>query len=227
MAINSLSTGWRPGVATSSTRPTAPYEGQVIYETDTDLSYVWGGAAWQQVSGGTAVGNSGLVYITQAATTTASSSLSISGCFSSTYLNYRVVGNITGSAIANKFYYAYRLSTTDARTANYQWVNNAIYMSGGSAGTSTIGGQNATEAGIGYKGTSAGYGTGFVIDFYSPFSTGQYKSATHQASAAAASIDVTQGGSSYSVTTSYDGFTLISESGTMSISAKVYGYRQS
>ena len=106
MAINSLSTGFRPGVCTSSTRPTAPYEGQVIYETDTDLSYVWGGAAWQQVSGGTAVGNSGLVYITQAATTTASSSLSISGCFSSTYLNYRVVGNITGSASANKFYYA-------------------------------------------------------------------------------------------------------------------------
>jgi len=46
MAINSLSTGFRPGVCTSSTRPTAPYEGQVIYETNTDLSLVWNGSAW-------------------------------------------------------------------------------------------------------------------------------------------------------------------------------------
>lgn len=46
MAINSLSTGFRPGVCTSSTRPTAPYEGQQIYETDTDLLRIWNGSAW-------------------------------------------------------------------------------------------------------------------------------------------------------------------------------------
>ena len=46
MAINSLSTGWRPGVCTSSTRPTAPYAGQFIYETDTGLSYIWSGSTW-------------------------------------------------------------------------------------------------------------------------------------------------------------------------------------
>ena len=50
MAINSLSTGWRPGVCTSSTRPTAPYEGQVIYETDTDKTLVWNGSAWLYLS---------------------------------------------------------------------------------------------------------------------------------------------------------------------------------
>jgi hypothetical protein len=49
MAINSLSTGFRPGVCTSSTRPTAPYEGQQIYETDTDFLYVWNGSAWRQI----------------------------------------------------------------------------------------------------------------------------------------------------------------------------------
>jgi hypothetical protein len=46
MAINSLSTGFRPGVCTSSTRPTAPYTGQHIYETDTLLGYVWTGLVW-------------------------------------------------------------------------------------------------------------------------------------------------------------------------------------
>ena len=50
MAINSLSTGFRPGVCTSSTRPTAPYEGQQIYETDTDLLRIWNGSAWKNIS---------------------------------------------------------------------------------------------------------------------------------------------------------------------------------
>jgi microcystin-dependent protein len=47
MAINSLSTGWRPGVCTSSTRPTAPYTGQMIFETDTFAMLFWNGSAWQ------------------------------------------------------------------------------------------------------------------------------------------------------------------------------------
>lgn len=34
------------GVCTSSTRPASPYEGQMIYETDTDRTLVWDGSAW-------------------------------------------------------------------------------------------------------------------------------------------------------------------------------------
>ena len=47
MAINSLSTGFRPGVCTSSTRPTAPFIGQMIFETDTFVMNFWNGTAWQ------------------------------------------------------------------------------------------------------------------------------------------------------------------------------------
>ena len=36
----------KPGVCTSSTRPASPYEGQVIYETDTDRVLVWNANAW-------------------------------------------------------------------------------------------------------------------------------------------------------------------------------------
>jgi hypothetical protein len=36
----------KPGVCTSSTRPASPYEGQAIYETDTDKVLVWNGTAW-------------------------------------------------------------------------------------------------------------------------------------------------------------------------------------
>jgi ribosomal protein S11 len=46
MGISNVSNGLRSGVCTSSTRPTAPYEGQVIYETDTDRVLVWNGSAW-------------------------------------------------------------------------------------------------------------------------------------------------------------------------------------
>lgn len=34
------------GVCTSTTRPASPYEGQMIYETDTDKVLVWNGSAW-------------------------------------------------------------------------------------------------------------------------------------------------------------------------------------
>jgi hypothetical protein len=113
MAINSLSTGWRPGVCTSSTRPTAPYEGQVIYETDTDLSYVWGGAAWQQVSGGTAVGNSGLVYVSGGSFTGATS-FDVTG-FSSNYLFYDLKMTIAGTSAVTGVLY----SGATARNTNY------------------------------------------------------------------------------------------------------------
>ncbi len=38
--------GLRPGVTTSSARPAAPYNGQVIYETDTDKIAVYDGSSW-------------------------------------------------------------------------------------------------------------------------------------------------------------------------------------
>lgn len=36
-------------IATSTTRPSTPFEGQIIYETDTDLIQVWNGSAWREV----------------------------------------------------------------------------------------------------------------------------------------------------------------------------------
>lgn len=47
MPISNVSGGLRTGVCTSTTRPSAPYEGQVIYETDTDKLLVWDASAWK------------------------------------------------------------------------------------------------------------------------------------------------------------------------------------
>ena len=46
MSISNNSTGIRPGVCTSLTRPTTPYVGQVIYETDSSYLLAWDGTSW-------------------------------------------------------------------------------------------------------------------------------------------------------------------------------------
>ena len=40
----------KPGVCTSSTRPASPYQGQVIYETDTKKTLAYSGSAWDILS---------------------------------------------------------------------------------------------------------------------------------------------------------------------------------
>ena len=51
MAISSNGVaGLKTGVCTSSTRPSGPYEGQMIYETDTDMVAIWNGTAWRYLA---------------------------------------------------------------------------------------------------------------------------------------------------------------------------------
>ena len=47
MTISATTQGLRPGVCTSSNRPATPFEGQMIYETDTDMLGVWNGSSWR------------------------------------------------------------------------------------------------------------------------------------------------------------------------------------
>jgi len=41
----------QPGVCTSTTRPASPYEGQAIYETDTDRMLIYNGSIWIPTGG--------------------------------------------------------------------------------------------------------------------------------------------------------------------------------
>ena len=50
MSISNNATGLRPGVCTSTSRPTTPYTGQIVYETDTGYLRVWDGSAWDYLS---------------------------------------------------------------------------------------------------------------------------------------------------------------------------------
>ena len=50
MTISATTQGLRPGVCTSSNRPANPYDGMMIYETDTNLVRIWNGTAWKTLS---------------------------------------------------------------------------------------------------------------------------------------------------------------------------------
>jgi hypothetical protein len=168
--------------------------------------------------------NSGLVYITEAST--AATSLSFDNCFTSTYLTYRIVGNITSSAISNKVGLRFRVGGSDASTSNYTWVGWNLSSSAGTPSSTLNGGQAASIAFFAYKSSTSTHNTGFVIDIYNPKSATNFKGGNFLSSNQTGSLDTLQGGFSYGVTTAYDGFSIISESGNMTCTAKVYGYRQ-
>jgi len=50
MAVSSTTGGLRTGVCLSTDRPQNPYNGQVIYETDTNRTLVWDNSAWVVVA---------------------------------------------------------------------------------------------------------------------------------------------------------------------------------
>ena len=218
MPISNLSNGLRTGVCTSTNRPTTPYEGQVIYETDTDLSYIYNGSSWQQVSGGTAVGNSGLVYISSTTIGSAVSSVTVASCFSATYDNYKIVA--TGFAATTNGAASYiKLNNSTGST----YFGNMIYNVPTS---SAIGGVSATNgASNGFLAfTVSSTGTMTVdANIDSPFlavtsnCVGNYSGrnyngqfSTHDSNAASST-----------------GFILAPSSGTMTGGTiRVYGYRQ-
>ena len=214
MAISNNSTGLRPGVCTSSTRPTAPYEGQMIYETDTDLTYVWGGSAWQQISGGTAVGNSGLVFVKSQTVGTGVSSVSVSDAFSATYDNYKIVyTGGTGSTTTS-----IRMALGSANTEYYMmltfvaWTSSAYTFLGVNNGAhwTTVGSMDANQ-------------TAVNLDVLNPFASkytmfsGMY-------------VRSDLGGPIFGVqksTSSFTAFTLTPDSGTLTGGlVTVYGYRK-
>ena len=60
---------------TSTTRPGSPVEGQMIYETDTDLYYGWRGSSWLPIGGGATGGGTDQVFYNNSQTVTVNYSI--------------------------------------------------------------------------------------------------------------------------------------------------------
>ena len=105
----------KPGVCTSLTRPAAPFDGQVIYETDTNLLLAWNGAAWETASPTKGV----IAYTSATATTAYSAATNVTVLTQAATIVpnrlYRVGGRMSWqSGTANVSFHALWISTTSS-----------------------------------------------------------------------------------------------------------------
>ena len=149
----------QPGVCTSSTRPASPYDGQVIYETDTDKIAVYDSSAWVYKTGASVPVASGLVFISATTVGTTVSSVTVSNAFSSTYDNYKIV--YTGGISTG--WTTLRLQI-GASTTGYYYGRTTVSYTGSS---SPAGGANQTE--FIFIGTAAPNTNSANIDVQSPY----------------------------------------------------------
>ena len=86
----------KPGVIdNTAARPASPYEGQVIFQKDTDQLLVWNGTAWV-IPNSPAQNPQGLEFIKSQTIGSGVSSVTVSDAFSATYDNYKIV--VSGGA---------------------------------------------------------------------------------------------------------------------------------
>jgi len=139
MTISATTQGLRMGVATSTSRPTVPFDGQVISETDTDSLVVYKGSAWAPVSA--------LTLITAQTIGTAVSSVTVSSAFSATYDNYQITiaGGVASTAVnlglqlgstTTGYYAGYPRVTYSSGASNNSADNNAALWSRAGVGSS-------------------------------------------------------------------------------------------
>lgn len=122
----------RPGVCTSSTRPASPYDGQVIYETDTDKGYVWDSSKWVQLFGQMP----GFKATNSAAQTITISTLTVVTVGTETYDNGNVFSSNTctiPTGYAGKWMFIGQVSWTTASTGDNKVLYITRQASGGGA----------------------------------------------------------------------------------------------
>lgn len=135
MAISNVASNLRPGVCTSSTRPSNPYEGQTIYETDTDRVLVWGGSSWIIITStlGMNIDSGDRVQMSLAPSVSASRSGDLS--YNNAAQNVPVVFNSTSHNIGN--HYSTTTGLLTAPIAGDYMVSCGLYNAAG-ANTSQI-----------------------------------------------------------------------------------------
>jgi hypothetical protein len=166
--------------------------------------------------------NSGMTYIT-AGTASAQNRLNIPSCFSATYDAYRVeVTNLTHSTANNLIL---RFSASGSDTAGSNYATQRSEVNGGAISGVSITGSSAIFPS--YANSSAGSFVSMSFDIMYPFAA-----APTTCWGTAARVD----GSTnlYNVnfagllndSTSYNGFSLVGNTGNITCGVRVYGYRQ-
>jgi hypothetical protein len=223
----------KPGVCTSSTRPAAPFEGQTIYETDTDLLKSYNGSSWVTIGPTMNVGaqsviptsvtvtggsSSGSVGTNGKVTFASAENVSINGAFSAAFTNYAFVIDFDTSAATPSIYTRLRVGGSDNSSSN-SYVAQRV-----TGNNTTVGGSRVTSTQFDFGSTGASVSTnGARGTFYRPFAadtTGLEIIWTDSESSAY----FANGIGTHNQNTSYDGFTLIASTGNISGTVTIYGY---
>jgi hypothetical protein len=123
MAISSNGVaGLKTGVCTSSTRPSGPYEGQMIYETDTDMIAVWNGTAWRYISATTPTNGTVLQVVTGTTSTQATFT-------SATPATTGITATITPKSATSKILISASISGVNKQSSNTS-LDTWIYRNG-------------------------------------------------------------------------------------------------
>ena len=204
----------RPGVCTSTTRPASPYDGQMIYETDTNLVKVYEGAAWVTVGPTTA---GGLVVVKAETAFSGATTVTADGVFTSAFTNYRVL--ITYATVTpNNLFFALGAATVYANT-NY----NSQRLLADNTTVTAVRAAGAVSANIGNN--NSGTVSSVAIDLFGPqlAAPTTYQASGNLNTGAFAQPVVNLHSGNQSDSTAFDGFKLIS-GGNITGSYTIYGY---
>ncbi len=211
-SVTGASSILQPGVCTSTTRPASPYDGQVIYETDTDKVAVYDSSSWVYKTGTSHVAPA-LVLISTTTVGTGVSSVTVSNCFSATYLNYKIWYNGNPSSADNDL-----KLTLGSATANY----NQVFVGASYSSNAFVGAASQNASGFIYSGASETVAGAYAsIDLFNPFETKHTRMFGQMGNVSNAGYI----GGILKDTTSHTGFTFTPASGTLTGGTiRVYGY---
>ena len=207
----------RPGVCTSSTRPASPFEGQLIFETDTNRVVAYDGSNWVYVADTDTPPASQLVKTQTIGT--AVSTVTVSDAFNSEFDNYRIT--ITGiqASVSSDILFTLVNSSGTEITTDYQ--TGGFYQSG----TATLSGNFQTA------GNNAPFGhlvantkISLILDVLAP---NLAENTMLHGSNFGANVYLSYG-TRHAISTAYPSFRLKAASGTLTGGIiRVYGYRNS
>lgn len=170
------------------------------------------------------VQSSGGLVLTGSATFSASSSVSVNNCFSASYDNYRIIYDTTSNSSGSLLYFRLRVSGTDNSASVYSSMVYQIYTAGAGAGVHIASSGNTQFTLL--ISTSTAINTG-SFDVKNPF-IAEYTSLLGQVDFNSSSVGDSQltEAHRHNSATSFTGFTLYPNTGTISGKVAVYGYKK-
>lgn len=216
----------KPGVIdNTAARPASPFEGQMIYQKDTDAVLVWNGSAWV-IPNSPAQNPQGLELISSTSFT-AVTSVTVSNVFSALYDNYHISFNLFSSS-TGATYASFQLCSSGTPTTTSYYSKSMWYDI---ANVSTFAYVNSDGRGdgmslgpIGFS--SAGEGS-YDVDVHYPFVSRNTRMSGHGSGlyAGAYFTGVTTAGLQTG-TASFDGIKLLPTASTITGTMAIYGFRK-